>query len=180
MTIPNTVTNIGSGAFLNCTSLTGMIIPGSITSIAYSGFIEVGMPAWAFAGCTNLESVYFQGDAPYLGDGSWGGAFAGYSYLTSYYLPGTIGWGSSLAGRPAVLWNPLIQTGDGGFGARNGQFGFNITGTTNIPIAVQACTNLSNPVWMPLATMTLTNGSVYFSELVQPNTPTRFYRIGSP
>jgi hypothetical protein len=60
---------------------------------------------------------------------------------------------------------------------QNGQFGFNITGTPNIPIVVEASTDLANPVWTPLATMTLTNGLVYFSEPVQTNSQSRFYRI---
>jgi len=45
---------------------------------------------------------------------------------------------------------------------------------------VETSTSLANPVWTPLATMTLTNGSVYFSEPLQTNGPARYYRIGSP
>jgi hypothetical protein len=39
------------------------------------------------------------------------------------------------------LWgggNPQIQTADGGFGVRSNQFGFNITGNTNIPVVVES------------------------------------------
>ncbi len=42
--IPNTVTNIGRGAFANCSGLTSIIIPESVTSIGES----------AFSGCSNL------------------------------------------------------------------------------------------------------------------------------
>ena len=70
---------------------------------------------------------------------------------TVYYLPGTTGWSNSFDGVPAVLWNPLIQTADGSFGVRTNQFGFNITGTPNIPIVVQAADNLANPVWTSAA-----------------------------
>ena len=45
---------------------------------------------------------------------------------------------------------------------------------------VEACANLACPAWLPLQTLTLTNGSAYFSEPVQTNVPARFYRIGSP
>ena len=62
---------------------------------------------------------------------------------------------------------------------RNNQFGFNITGTTNIPIVVEASPSLASPVWTPLLTLTLTNGSFYFSEPFQPNISGRFYRISS-
>ena len=40
--------------------------------------------------------------------------------------------------------NPKVQIGDGGFGVLSNQCGFTITGTTNIPIVVEACTNLGN------------------------------------
>jgi hypothetical protein len=79
-----------------------------------------------------------------------------------------------------VLWNPSIQTGGANFGLQSNQFGFDITGTTNIPIVVEASTNLAQPVWVPLQSMTLTNGSVHFSEPLQTNSAARFYRIGFP
>jgi hypothetical protein len=97
-------------------------------------------------------------------------------------LPGTTGWSSFSVntGVSTVLWNPLIQVGGSNFGVQGNQFGFNITGTTNIPIVVEACTDLVNPVWVPLQTNALTNGSFYFSEPLQTNSPGRFYRISSP
>ena len=74
---------------------------------------------------------------------------------------------STFAGAPSVLWNPVIQTRDGSFGLSHNQFGFNITGTANIPVMVETCADLSNPVWSPLQTFTLTNGSVFFSQAAQ-------------
>ena len=91
---------------------------------------------------------------------------------------GAILWSNTLASVPALLWNPLIQTGDGSFGISNNQFGFNVTGITNIPIVVEACTNLASPVWTPL--QTLANGLFYFNEPLLTNSPGRFYRISSP
>jgi len=101
---------------------------------------------------------------------------------TAYYLPGTTGWASFSAttGLLAVAWNPLIQSGDTSFGISNNQFGFNITGTTNIPIMVEACTNLANAAWTPLQSLMLSNGLFYFSEPVQTNDAGRYYRIGFP
>ena len=81
---------------------------------------------------------------------------------------------------PTVLWNPQTQTGDGSFGVQNNQFGFNITRTTNIPIVVEACTNLSNPTWIPLQSCTLTNGLFYFSDPQWTNYPGRFYHLNMP
>jgi hypothetical protein len=84
------------------------------------------------------------------------------------------------AGVPSVLWNPLIQTGDDKFGVRDGQFGFNIAGTTNIPIVVEASTDLTGSDWTPLASLRLTNGWFYFSDADWTNYSARYYRISSP
>jgi hypothetical protein len=99
-----------------------------------------------------------------------------------YYLPGTTGWSvfnnnSGLA--PTVLWNALAQH-DASFGVQSNQFGFNITGSSNLVIVVEASTNLANPVWSPVATNTLTGGSSYFSDPQWTNYPCRFYRFRSP
>lgn len=73
---------------------------------------------------------------------------------------------------------PLIRTTDGNFGIRNHQFGFNVS-ATNATLVVEACTNIASGAWSPVRTLTLTNGSAYFSEPL-PNCPTRFYRVHSP
>jgi len=78
------------------------------------------------------------------------------------------------------LWNPLIQTGDGNFGVRANYFGFDITGTANIPIVIEACDSLSGSVWTSLQSLTLTNGLFYFSEPVQAGITGRYYRISPP
>ena len=47
ITIPNSVTSIGYGAFMGCSSLTSITIPNSVTSIGSS----------AFSGCTSLPLI---------------------------------------------------------------------------------------------------------------------------
>ena len=98
----------------------------------------------------------------------------------SYYLAGTSGWGTAYAGRPACLWTPEPQTTGPNFGVRANRFGFDITGPADIPIVVEATTNLTGGSWVPLQTCTLTNGSIYFSDPAWSSFPTRFYRIRSP
>ena len=66
------------------------------------------------------------------------------------------------------------------FGVRTNWFGFTITGTSNLVVVVQACTNLANPIWSPVGTNTLTGGSSYFSDSQWANYRTRFYRLRSP
>jgi len=185
VTMANGVTSIGDRAFAFCASLTNITMPGSVTSIGYEAFIE----------CDHLTGVVFLGQSPpTLGQDAFSKypryinpviGYVNVFIVTIYSLPDRDdnAWSVFHAdtGLNVGVWDPFIETGDGSFGVQNGLFGFNITcPSDNIPIAVEACTDLANPVWTPLATMTLTNGSVYFSEPLQTNTPARFYRIGSP
>ena len=48
VTIPDSVTSIGSSAFYNCSGLTSVTIPDSVTSIG----------DYAFTGCNSLTAVY--------------------------------------------------------------------------------------------------------------------------
>ena len=111
--------------------------------------------------------------------------FNGDNNVTVYYLPGATGWSSNFDGRPTVLWNPQAQTNDGSFGVQNNQFGFNITGNSNLVVVVEACTNLASPIWSPVSTNSLntfvgTNGTSYFSDPQWTNYPCRFYGFSWP
>ena len=64
---------------------------------------------------------------------------------------------------------------------RTNQFGFTITGSSNIVVVVvEASTNLANSIWFPLATNTLATGSFYFSDPQWTDYPARFYRLRWP
>ena len=188
VTIPGSVTNIDNGAFEYCTELKNATISYGVTTIGYDAFCETGLTSVTIpSSVTNigeyafetlgLAAVYFGGNAP---SDDANDLFI--SNPTVYYLPGTSGWAgfATNTGLVPVLWNPLIQANGASFGLSNNNFGFNITGTTNIPIVVEACANLANPIWTPLQTLNLTNSSYYFSEPFQPNSSGRFYRISSP
>lgn len=173
ITIPASVTSIGADAFFNCTNLSSVTIGNGVTNIQQE----------AFDLCVNLNAVYFEGNAPGLGAEVFVlfGIFS--EPTTVYYLPGTTGWSmfdSNSDLNPAVPWNPQAQTTDGSFGVQNDQFGFNLTGTSNLVIVVEACTNPANPVWSPVSTNTLINGTSYFSDPQWTNFPGRFYRFSSP
>jgi hypothetical protein len=208
VTIGNHVASISNWAFSGCSGLTRLTIPDSVTKIedapvgrggVYGGVfwgctsltnVIVGkglsyLGIGAFNACSNLLGVIFKGNAPtnsvYVDGPIWGpGVFLFDDLATVYYLSGTTGWGSTFAGRPAVLWNPQIETSDASFGARPNGFGFNITGTADIPVLIEACANLDAGSWVPLQSCTLTNGLVYFSDPQWTNYPNRFYRIRSP
>ncbi len=92
VTIPDSVTSIKSSAFERCFSLTSVTIGSSVTSIEDE----------AFSFCFSLTGVYFKGDAPGLGSN----VFSGVEGIV-YYLPGTTGWGASYGGLPTEPW-PLL------------------------------------------------------------------------
>jgi hypothetical protein len=163
--LANGLVNIGPSAFSACDSLTTLTIPASVATIGSN----------AFEYCVDMTSIFFAGNAP-----AYAPPLFSVTNTTVYYLAGTTGWSNTYAGLPAVLWNPQIQAGVAGFGVQSNQFGFTITGTPNIPIVVQGCTNLANPAWVALQTLTLTNGSYYFSQPLQSNSSGHYFRISAP
>jgi hypothetical protein len=130
-------------------------------SVIVEACTNLNRPVWLPV-ATNLGSFYFA-------DSQW------MNFPVHFYRL----LASGFAGLPVELWNPVIQTGDGRFGVRSNQFGFTITGSANIPVVVEACTNLANAMWVPLSAGLLTNGSFYFSDPAWMNYPGRFYRISS-
>ena len=83
VTIPSSanglpVTGLGAVALANFASMTSVLIPASITNIGQ----------FAFAYCTTLRNLYFEGNAP-----TFGGAVFDQDSAKAYYLPGTTGWG---------------------------------------------------------------------------------------
>ena len=61
VTIGNSVTSIGDGAFADCSSLTSIEIPNSVTSIGYR----------AFSGCNNLTSIEIPNSVTSIGSGAF-------------------------------------------------------------------------------------------------------------
>jgi hypothetical protein len=155
-TVPVSVTDIGSYAFGDYATSGALGYPINLTPV----------------------SVYFPGNAP-----NWDYDFSGFSgtdTLTVYYLPGASGWFLIPFGNAfSALWLPQAQTTDASFGVKTNQFGFNINWASGQTVVVEACTNLSNPDWQPLATNTLASGSAYFSDPQWTNYFTRFYRLTS-
>ena len=93
--------------------------------------------------------------------------------MFAYYLPGTTGWQPKFDGVRTSLWNPAAAALSTG----GGQFGFNITGPAITPVVVEACTNLANPVWVPVTTKFLAGGQSQFEDPDWGIYPRRFYRV---
>jgi len=163
--IPDGVVSIAAAAFYGCPALTNVTVPASVRTIG----------SQAFDRSFHLAGIYFKGNAPAIGTDP---IFS--FHATVYYLPGKLGWSYNFAYLPTVLWNPQINTRDSGFGIQNGKFGFNVTGTPNISLVVEASSNPANPIWTRVQTMTLTNGTVHFAEPLPANGANRFYRLRSP
>jgi len=170
--IGNSVTNIGDLAFYQCGLLTSVKIPASVTSIGDGAF---------YSHLISQTAAYFEGNAPSTDAGIGENVFPSWTFV--YYLPGTTGWGAwfpAYSSTPTALWNPQVQTGNASFGVRSNQFGFNVIGTTNIPVVIEAATNPAGSGWVPLQSCTLTNGSIYFSDPAWTNFSARFYRFNWP
>ena len=116
VTLPKSVTSIGDNAFSGCTYLSstcdgvqGVIIPANVTSI----------DSLAFFGCECLQSVYFEGDAPEIGenvftikdpDSLWVDdiyvEYINIPGLTLYYIDGCTGWSfETWNGYHTMLWS---------------------------------------------------------------------------
>ena len=96
VTIPNSITSIGSLAFGNCTSLTSITIPSSVKSIGYA----------AFSGCTKLKTLITDGnnsldysssslkslitDLQVTGTKIRDSAFLGFTALKNVTIPSTV------------------------------------------------------------------------------------------
>ena len=76
VTIPNSVTSIGSSAFSYCSGLTSINIPESVTSIG----------DWAFYKCSSLTSVTIPNSVTNIGNS----AFYGCNSLTSVNIPESV------------------------------------------------------------------------------------------
>jgi hypothetical protein len=160
VSIPNNIISIGPEAFLYCTGLTNVVVGSGVTNLG----------SYAFGNCTSLTTAYFNGNAP-AADAT---VFSGDNNLLIFFPARAAGWGQYFETIPT--WYPVIE----GAGIQANQFGFNITGNSNIVFIVQAATNVVNPNWVSLQTNNLAAGAVSFSDPNSGSFSKRFYRLRAP
>jgi hypothetical protein len=158
VTIPTNAVSIGARAFSGCSNLSHITIPAGVKSIGTG----------AFSGCTGLSSVYFEGNAP----NNYDSVFAD-TWAVVYYLPDSTAWGPYFGGRPTAVWQPRIQDS----AVTGGDFGFAITWAGGRTVVIDACTDLANPTWSPMGTITLTEGTATFIDPDWATHPAGFYRV---
>jgi hypothetical protein len=166
--VPAGVTRIGGDAFTFTPRLINVTLPSSVTNVSIH----------AFTGSTGLEGLYFSGNTPSLAGAPLG--LLGVESTTVYYLPRATGWSLTFGGCPTALWQPYVRINDDSFGVQTNGFGFNIDWANGMTVVIEASTNPTAPVWLPLQTNTLTADSLFFTDPDWTNHPARFYRVRRP
>ena len=156
ITIPDSVTSISFGAFQSCTGLTSITIPDSVTSIGYD----------AFSGCTSLTSITIPDSVTSIGS---------YAFHDTAYYNNNANWKNDVL----YISNHLIKAKDrisgdyvikGGTKCIANNAFSNCTGLTSITIpdsvtsisfgAFQSCTGLTS-ITIPDSVTSIGNSAFY-------------------
>ena len=130
ITIPDSVTSIGSNAFEGCTGLTSVIIGNGVTSIGYSAFWD----------CSGLTSITIPNSVTSIGSA----AFSGCSSLESLSIPFV---GSSKDGASQKNFEYIFGSNYNGNYAPSSLKEVLITGETSIGNdAFEGCTDLTSVI----------------------------------
>jgi hypothetical protein len=190
VSLPDTITDIGPNAFAYCYGLTTFTVPNSVKTICDQAFYVCQAMTNIFFGksvsfigfaalryCSVLTGVYFAGDAPVF-DPNFD--FYNTPNAVVYYLPGTVGWDTTLAGQPTAPWllpKPVILSFGPSFGFQNNVFGFIVSWATNRSVVIEARSDFGTGTWLPLRTNTLEGGWLLFTDAQAASYPARFYRV---
>jgi hypothetical protein len=165
--IGNNVTSIGASAFSNCDNLKTVVAGSGVANIL----------SHAFSACSSLTGVYFKGDAPALPAREPWSVFLDSENATVYYLDGTSGWESTFGDVPTAIWvleEPIMIISPAVVGS---ELSFVVKGSAGSVVIVEACSDLSDPVWSTVDTVTLTDGSATLTDPDPATLSARYYRV---
>ena len=150
-----TITNSGNASL----AVTGIGYPPGFSG-AWSGSIAAGSSTNVTVSFAPVAVTNYSGAITVTNDSTSGSGQIGVA-------------GTGVSGRPQAQ-------ADAKFGVISNRFGFNIKWANGRVVAVDGCTNLSKPSWVPLQTSTLATGSAYFGDPGWTDHPGRYYRLRSP
>ncbi|MHC1769632.1 MAG: leucine-rich repeat protein [Verrucomicrobiia bacterium] len=189
LSLPHTVTTIGPHAFEYCRGLSRLTLPAALEEISESalegcdGLSQVTVPAtvkaigsWACADCSNLRGVYFEGNCPDISESAF------YNVdCTVHYLPGTMGWTTTCAGHQTGEWLPELMAIKPEVTGEPETFEVQIFWVQGKTLVLEASTDLANPTWTAVATVTVaSDGSFWFRDPDYRTYPFRVYRCRTP
>jgi len=165
---PTQTSPLGSLTFMGSSSVTVTNIIGVDVSLATATYVG---PQMIMVG-DNQSHYFFVHAGGYLID----------TLITSVVtnLVTTTNTSTYLNSAVYMMTGIVAQPELGLAGVRSNEFGFTITGASNLSIVVEACTNLASPSWTTLEFFKLTNGPIYFSDPAWRSYPMRFYRTRLP
>jgi hypothetical protein len=174
--IPGFVREIGYAAFEGCFGLTGVTIPNSVTNLGGRAFIGTALRhvtigsgvsdlSFGFNGnfFFNTELTEFSVNPSNPAYSSRSGILFNKSGDTLVYYP---------EGRPGPTILPQANQTSG--------FGFDIAGTADSAIVVEATAKAAVGPWVPIQTNSLANGLASFVDSQLAKYPARFYRSRAP
>ena len=156
--VPVGVQSVGNDAFDQCLDVNCVELP---SSCGYFG-------NYAFAHCTNLIGMCFNGTPPSLGIQT----FLFSSNVVMYYRTShAADWGASFADRPTAIWPEFFTAG-----IQPSGFVADVVASDGQEVVVEMCPDLSG-AWTPVSTNVISGGSMTITAPDWTADSSRFYRV---
>ena len=183
VTIPDSVTIIGTSPFEDCSSLQSMTIPDSVTTIGMRAFEDCGNLASvtipdkllrigtrAFNNSSIFKSINFEGNAPALGSH----VFKMVSNDARIFInPNAIGFGETFGGLPVQILKK--KSAIKSFSNHAAPFSLTFETESNSTYKIEASHDMQK--WSEIGEVQGTGSSVKFIERRKALFPKQYYRV---